>query len=60
MIKSVPFIHLIKGTPAHQPLSAESDNVSCSASFLSTVCVCPPALNWFHGIFQVDECISPD
>lgn len=59
-IRSAASIHLLQGTPVHQPLSAESDNVSCSAVFLSTVCICPLALKWFNRTSQVHECISPD
>lgn len=59
VIRSAAFIHLLQGTPVRQPLSAESDNVSCSAGFLSD-CICPPALNWFPCTFQAHECIPPD
>lgn len=59
VIRSVAFIHLLQGTPVCQPLSAESDNISCSAGFLSTACICPLALKWFHRTFQAHECISP-
>lgn len=60
VIRSEVFIHLLQGTLVCQPLSAESDNVSCSAGFLSTTHICPSALKQFHHISQADDWIPPD